>query len=266
METHVQPLRIGSLTLVRPLVAGPLAERWLAVSEPARTAHVAHRFRMGERSEERRLVSAVESLSVLAHPHLLPVEQFTLGIAGAAWVVTPFTGSHDGLVTLARLLYDKGGRMEPAEVELALGQVLEAIEYAHAAGVHHGALSADEIMVDRRGSLSLEHYGLRRRLTAATSGTPAEVAADEVRSVVELGYQLLTGLSAEEPRISASRLLPRLDRRWSEWLEEGLDPLLGFASAGEALSMLPGARREIEGRPSPVVSVIGRVRRALRTP
>jgi serine/threonine protein kinase len=263
METHVQLLRIGPFSLVRPLHAGRLAERWLAVNEGAHSAHVAHRFRMGDRAEERRLVAAVESLSRLSHQHILPVEQFTLGIAGAAWVVTPFTGSHDGLVTLARLVQDKGGRMPASEVDHALAQLLEAVEYAHECGVQHGELHLDEIVVDRRGSLAIEHYGLQRRLSGSQD-LASEVIRDEVRSIVELGYTLLTGLSAEEPRIVASRLIPRLDRRWDEWFEEGLDPMLGFASAAEALGALPGSRRGIEGRGGSVVTVISRVRRALR--
>jgi serine/threonine protein kinase len=262
METHIQPLRIGSLSLTRPLLAGRLAERWLALNESLHSAHVAHRFRMVDRSEERRLVAAVEALSNLSHPHILPVEQFTLGIAGAAWIVTPFTGSHDGLVTLSRLLVDKGGRMEAAEVDRALVQVLAAVEYAHDSGLQHGELSADEIVVDRRGSLAIEHYGLARRLSGSQDAA-SEVVRDEVRSIVELGYRLLTGRSAEEPRIVASRLVPRLDARWDDWFEEGLDPMLGFATAEEALAALPGSRRVYE-RSSPVVTVISRFRRALR--
>lgn len=263
METHVQPLRLGPFTLVRPLAPGPMAERWLAFDDSRHTAHVAHRFRMGERAEERRLVAAVEALSGLAHPHILPVEQFTLGIAGAAWIVTPFTGSHDGLVTLDKLLEDKGGRMEPGEVERALTQVLEAIQSAHACGVQHGPITTEEIVVDRRGSLAIEHYGIRRRLSGSP-GIASEAIRDEVRSVVELGYMLLTGLPAEEPRIAASRLLARLDRHWDDWLDEGLDPMLGFDNAGEAAASLPGLRREFEGRGGAVETVISRFRRALR--
>jgi serine/threonine protein kinase len=270
METHIQPLRIGPFTLVRPLLPGPLAERWLALNEPAHSAHVAHRFRMRDRAEERRLVSALEAAGALAHPHILPIEQFTLGIAGAAWVVTPFTGSHDGLVTLTRLLKDKGGRMEPIEVERVMVQLLEASEYAHSAGVQHGEISMDEIVVDRRGSLAIEHYGVRRRLTSAL-GLASELAADEVRSLIGIGYTLLTGLPADEPRIAAARIVPRLDRPtrgparggWDQWLEDGLDPLLGYTSAGEALGALPGMGREVEGRAGPVVGVLTRMRRAL---
>jgi hypothetical protein len=100
----------------------------------------------------------------------------------------------------------------------------------------------------------------------AMGGTAAsEVIRDEVRSLVGLGYWLLTGLPAEDPRIEAGRLIPRLDRRWDDWFNEGLDPLGGFATAGETLAGLPGIRRGVEGRErvGPVRTVLGRMRRAL---
>jgi serine/threonine protein kinase len=270
--------RIGPFRLVRKLEAGRLGERWLAFNEQEQTPHVAHRLPLGGASESRRFIAAVEELAMLRHPHLLTIEQFSLAAAATGhgefgWVVTPFTGSHDGLVMLAGLGRDKaagpGRGMNPLEVERAMVQILEAVEYAHAAGHHHGPIGPEEILVDRRGSLSVELYGLRRRMAGAGSGPglqvpPAsEVARDEVRSVVEMGYWLLTGLPAEEPRIEATRLVPRLDRRWDEFFAEGLDPLAGFASAAEALGSLPGIRRELEGRENPVQVVIRGVRRAL---
>lgn len=267
MDARVERLRIGPYRLLRQLQHGGLAERWLALDERDESAHVAYRFRLGhEKSEQRKFVAAVESLSRLAHPHILPTEQLALGVGGGAWVVTPFTGSHDGLVTLDSLVRDKGGRMDPAETDRTLIQLLEAVEYAHAQGHHHGPIDPAEVLVDRRGSLSIELYGLRRLLSGAASRTAAEVARDEVRSIIEIGYGLLTGLPAEEPRIQAGRLVPRLDRRWDDWFNEGLDPFGGFGSASEALAGLPGLRREVEARVkvSPVRTVIGHFRRALR--
>lgn len=267
MESRVQRLRIGSYRLVQQLEPGRLAERWLAFDEEHESTHLAHRFRTGSgRYEQRKLIESIERLSPLAHPHILPIERFTLGHDHSAWIVTPYTGNLEGLVTLANLADEKGGRMSPSETERALIQLLEAAEFAHGAGFHHGPLSADEVMVDRRGSLSVELYGLGR-LLASPGPTPAvEVTRDEVRSIVEIGYWLLTGLSAEEPRIRADRLNPKLDHRWDEWFNEGLDPMAGFQSAGEALAALPGMRREFEIKAGPVRTVLSRFKRVLGAP
>jgi serine/threonine protein kinase len=266
MEARVERLRIGPYRLIRQLQPGGLGERWLAFNEADQSDHVAHRFRMGyDKAEQRRFIAAVEALSSLAHPHLLPIEQLCLNVGGGGWIVTPFTGSHDGLVTLDSLSRDKGGRMTPPEAERALVQVLEGIEYAHAQGHHHGPVDPAEVLIDRRGSLAIELYGLRRRMGGMANRAAAEVARDEVRSIVQVGYWLLTGLPAEEPRIQAGRLMPRLDHRWDEWFNEGLDAASGFSTPSDALAALPCMRREVEERVSPVRTVIGRVRRALRS-
>src|SRR5205823_1242782 len=106
------------------LPPGGLGERWLAFNESDNSDHIAHRVRLSQdKADQRRFIAAVEALSSLSHPHLLPIEQFSLGIAGGAWVVTPFTGSHDGLVTLSSLVRDKGGCMTAPETERALLQL-----------------------------------------------------------------------------------------------------------------------------------------------
>jgi serine/threonine protein kinase len=265
MEVRVERLRIGPFRLVRRLEAGSIGERWLAFNEQDQSSHVAHRVKLGGPSESRRFVRALEAISQLKHPHLLAVEHFSLGDGGdTGWIVTPFTGSHDGLVTLPGLLGDKGGKMSPLEVERCLMQLLEALEYTHGVGCFHGNLDAADVLVDRRGSLFVELYGLRRQMAGSSGGPPAgEVARDEVRSIVSLGYWLLTGLPGEEPRIEASRLIRGLDDRWDEFFAQGLEPLSGFESAGEAMAALPSVKRELEPR-SPVQVVIRGFRRALK--
>lgn len=265
MPSRVERLRVGPYRLLRPLVAGSAGERWVAAHEEDHSLHVAHRFKDADRAKAEAIAEAARALADIAHPHLLPIEGVYHGVAGSAWAISPFNGTHDGLVTLRSLLRQKGGQMAPAEVERALLQVLQTISVAHAKGCHHGTMTVDEILVDRRGSLSVELYGLRRRITDMARRPASEIARDEVRSVVGIGYMLLTGLPSEEPRIEASRLAPRADRHWDEWVEEGLDPLGGFATADEALAWLPGLRREVEDREHPVQTVIRRVREALRS-
>jgi hypothetical protein len=103
----------------------------------------------------------------------------------------------------------------------------------------------DEILVDRRGSLLVELYGVARAMD--TLARPSlETLRDEVRSVVEIGYQLVTGLRAEHPLIPAGRLVRKLDAGWDQWLARGLDPSGGFDSADGALAALPGARPNVE--------------------
>jgi hypothetical protein len=269
MDDRVPRLRIGPYLLMRQMDRGRWTDRWLAVHDREDSAHVVHRFAVGA-GEHQRFLEAAERASRLDHPHLLPIEHFTLGtvVGGNAWVVTPYTGTQDGLLTLDGLLSAKGGRMPPPEAERALVQLLGACRYAHVLGVRHGPVSMDEVLVDRRGSVAVELYGLGRELGPVGPGvaSAAEVVRDEVRSVVEIGYQLVTGLSADEPRIDAGRLVRRLDARWDGWFEAGLDLLGGFADADAAIAALPSTLREVasEVKLSPVRTVLTRFRRALR--
>jgi hypothetical protein len=265
MQSRVERLRVGPYRLSRHLAKGPIADRWVAVHEAEHTLHTAYRFKTADPVVTASIREGASEVSRIANTHLLSVEAVHDGVGGSVWVVTPFTGNHDGIVTLASLVHDKGGRLTPVEAERALTQLLEGVIAAHGAGCYHGPLAPEEVLVDRRGSLAVELYGLRRRLGTLWKRPATEVAKDEVRSLVEIGYSLITGLSADDPRIPAARLFPRLDRRWDDWFNEGLDPLGGFATAEEALASLPSLRREVEGRQkaSPVQTVIRRVRQAL---
>jgi serine/threonine protein kinase len=267
MEELLDRPALGPYRITRPLEPGRLASRWLAMHERDQSSHVLHEFALSrDKAEQRRFLSGVEALAGLEHPHILPIEHVTFGQAGLAWLVTPYTGNQEGVLTLRRLLEAKSGQMPPPEVGRALMQLLEAAEYAHSCGLHHGPVRMEEALVDRHGSLAIELYGMARCL-GGLAKADAEVVRDEVRSLAEMAYTLLTGLGADEPRIPAGRLVKRLDRRWEDWLNEGLDPAGGFETPGEALERLPGGPGPSEGRRTAGVRVVlGRVRSALGQP
>lgn len=261
MDTQPDPTDLGPYQIVRRLRTGFDAECWLALHE-RHTSHALYRFGpFRDKAERRRFVEALEAVSPLHHTHILPIDQYSLDDAGWGWVVTPFTGNQQGLVRLSGLVQAKGGRLGPTEGERCVTQLLEAYAYGHANGADHGPIAPDQVLVDTRGSVWIELFGLRRRLEGLARAD-RELVRDSMRSVVELGYWLLTGLPAEEPRIRASRLVRRLDKRWDEWFETGLEPTGGFASGDEALAALPGARKGqgVEPARPRVRSVIGRLR------
>lgn len=236
-------LYFGPYRLVRRLADSAMAERWLALHERSLSSHVVHRFRpCRDKHEQRRVMAAIEAGRVLTGPHLLPIELFSLSISQRPCAVTPYTGNHEGLLTLSGLLEAKGGRMPAPEAERAMLHLLEASRFAHDAGMVHGEIGWDEVMVDRHGSCAIEFYGLDRRLRG-TGGAAAEVRRDEIRSIVEIGYRLLTGLDPAEPRIESTRLVKRLDRAWDEFFDAGLDAVGGFGTGGEAIDALPSSSR-----------------------
>jgi serine/threonine protein kinase len=251
-----QRLKLGPYALLRPLEPVALAARWLALHEVRQTSHILYRFPVShDKSERRRFLAAIQAAARLDHPHILRIEQFAFDTGHSPWAVTPFTGNIDGLWSLNRLLAAKGGSMSPDEAERTVVQLLEALEYAHNAGQHHGPLDMDGVLVDRHGSLVIELFGLERHLRGLSTGN-SELVRDEVRSVVEIGYQLVTALPAEDPLIPAGRLVKRLDPRWDRWFATGLDASGGFATAAEAKETLT-ARPAGVSSGVPVVTVRG---------
>lgn len=258
--------QLGPYVLIRPFSPAPVAARWLALHETHHTSHIVYQFPVcHDKCEQRRFLSAVQTVCTLSNSHIQKIEQYSFDGSKCGYVVTPFPGDASGLLWLDALLRAKGGKMHPDEALRAVTQLLEAYDAAHAVRLHHGPLSLNHVLVDRHGSLMIELYGLDRHLHGLTQGN-SELVRDEVRSVVEIGYQLITGLRAEEPLIPAERLVKRLDPAWGEWLDRGLDPTSGFASAAEAMEYLPGGVQavELQREPSPVRTILGRLGLARR--
>lgn len=229
----------GSYRLIRRLTDSSLGERWIARHETNQTAHTVYRLtKRFDRAAQARFLSAA-SESTYKHPHLLEIQEFAFDLQGRACLVTPFTGNHLGLVTLASLVELKGGRMSPIETERATLHLLGALAHAHAGGeAAHGPIGMDEVLVDKHGRAIVELYGLSRRLAAGGGATRA-LAADEIRSVGQIAYRLLTGLPAEEPMIPAGKLIKKLPEAWDRWLERALDAAGGFEAAERAIEQLP---------------------------
>lgn len=239
-----------------------LADRYLALHVRSKGSFVLHRFKTPcpDRAQQRRLTAALERVSHIRHPHLLGVENFSFAPGGRPLVVTPYTGNQDGLITLADLLDLKGGQMGAFEAERAILQLLDAVAYTHNAGMPHGELDLDEVMVDRRGSVFIELAGLRLAL-GGRAVQSSELLRDETRSVAQIGYRLITGLPADEPMIPPTGVVRRLDRRWDDWFETALEPSGGFETPSDAIDALPGNRREQarEAQPGPVRVVLQRL-------
>lgn len=251
-----------------------VVQRWLAL-EPRSLADAAiYVFDCpagggAARGRRARLAAALARLSKIDHPHVLACSRPNALPDGLVWASAAYTGSHDGLVTLARLLDVKGGRLPVFEAARAVEQVLEAAVAAQHAGAAHGPIAATDLVVDRRGSVSLELCGVRRALAdAAGLASTGELVRDEARSVCQLAYRLLTGIEADEPLVPAERLVKRLPAAWSAWLGRGLDAAGGYDSAEQALAALPARSADPEDQPAVFVRanpVLRQLRRVVPT-
>lgn len=262
--------RIGGYVLTKELAPGVLGDCWLALSEADHSSHVVTRLRTLGASEaslqhwQARFLDQMERTASLSHPHLLRVESFGLDGEGRPFVISPFTGDTQGVVTLDHLLRLQGGYLTVPEAKRAVEQMLSAIVYAHERRHAHGELTMREVQVDPRGRVAIDLYGVARHLAGRPAPANAEAAAAslrddqsaEVRSVCRIAYQLLTGLRPEEPVIPPDRVVLGLHHSWMDFFETGLGPV-GFTTAEHALSAASACRGTLAR------SGLGRVRSAL---
>jgi len=234
-------VRFGDYTITRELPASPIAARVLGLEPDGRHAKVLHLFAIRpEDAQVAVLRRAIENLQTIKNKHVLPVEKLLLGIVHQPCAVTPYTGHQDGLIDLKMLLAEKGGHMEPGEADRLLRQVFDGLLAAHSMLMHHGPVSAHDVLVDRRGTAMIEMLGVARSLEGMR-GFSTEVQRDEVRSVVELGFTCLTGHDAGAVDLPASKLVRRLDPAWDAFFAQGLDPIDGFDTAEQAMDALPSS-------------------------
>ncbi|MFG0294099.1 MAG: hypothetical protein ACF8MJ_13230 [Phycisphaerales bacterium JB050] len=249
----VQLEQLGGYHLVRPLQRGSCGERCLAETQDG-TRVVLHAVRRSLSNnssngssgrEGKRFLDLIAPIRVLEHAHILPISDAVVDRAGWHWLVTPYIGASEGLLTLDELRRAKReNRLSVFETRTAVRQIFSAIAAAHARGVVHGGFSARDLLVDRHGSLMFELYGLRRRLSGdvPAPGSPDHDALvrAELRSAVEVIYESLTGGSSAGTQGMASRVIKKLDRSWDRWFEAGLDERAGFTCPEQALSMFEG--------------------------
>lgn len=258
--------QIGPYRVTRVLEPSRHGVRALTLHTAHNTSHLLHEPRLTARKDRHSFAAAMNKLAALDHPHLLRAEAYgwppplpsitgeATGEFGGPWVMTDYTGDTDGIVTLDRLLRAKGGWLTLEESRRAMEQLLGACAYAHDLGLSHGTMMMDEVHVDRRGSLLVEFYGLRQALKPM----PREAAEqEEVRSVVRIGYQLVTGLLPKSPLIPVEHVIEDIDRSWRAFFETGLGHT-GFTSSAHALSAAKSCRIAGDG-------AIGSVRSLVRT-
>lgn len=245
--------RFGPYRLIHPLEHVRGWQRFIALHEQDDTDHIVYRHpSVRETSERRRLVEAIRPLAQVRHSHLLEVSAYSFDQHERLCLITPYTGNQEGLVTLADLVERRNGRLEVAEVARCVDHLLTAVAAARTGGLTDGPVQAERVLVDRRGSLRIELFGLpgadRRRRGVCT-------AADQVRAIAGMAAWLLTGLRQDVPSAAIARIAGRSARGWEAWIETALDPLGGFESPEEALAAMPGhAEASREHTLEPVVT------------
>lgn len=180
-----------------------------------------------------------DSAAALEHPHIVPI--YALGDA-------------DGLHYIAmklivgrtlRELIDAEGPLTVEQAAALLGQIADALDYAHRSGVIHRDIKPSNVIIDQGGWLYLTDFGLARgmlsgglTMTGAVMGTPEYMSPEQAEGRANIGatsdiyalgvvlYELLTGHMPFEAETPLGVLVARLQQppRSPRLLRPDLDP------------------------------------------
>lgn len=225
-------------SLRRRLPACTLGKRWAAIDSASGEAALI--YQLDPKHLQRTAADALTDMlraGSLGHPHVMRVRRGEVARDASVHLVADYPGTRRGLKSVADLAGQKTtGVFEPGEARAAAEHALGALTHAHAAGFAHGWLRIDEALVDPRGRIVLELFGVARALL--TDPPPIEDARRaDVRSVAAILHEMLTGLPAGVDRVPLSRAVGRSARAWDVWIHRGLAD--GFEDAATALRCLP---------------------------
>jgi serine/threonine-protein kinase len=152
-----------------------------------------------------RFTREVDVIARLEHPHILPIYDF---------------GEADGVPYIA-MRYLAGGSLAvrvrrspltPEQIVRPLGQVAQALDYAHQQGIIHRDLKPGNILLDEQGNAYLSDFGIARVLNSNLTGsqiigTPAYMSPEQANGLpldarsdlYSLGIVLFELLTGSEP-------------------------------------------------------------------
>lgn len=216
----------AGFTLARRLPSHRIAHRWLA-RRPGDSRPLLVYGLQGAAAEQ---VNTLGTALSLQTPHALPVEALDAGPSRGLFVVSPFPGSYDGLLSLGALLSRKtAGQFGLWETRHAVDHLLSALEAAREHGAPHGELRPDEVLVDRRARLRVELCGVESALRRVCP--PVRIELD---SVSRIALELLTGVPGGPPS-GAGLPSGKSWRAWRRWFEA----VPGLPSCAAARETLP---------------------------
>lgn len=221
-----------------------------------------------------RFLREAQALAQLNHPNIVTVYQFgrSRGVVFLLMEYVPHGTLRDRL---------KRGPLPPDETFRLIGQICDALQYAHNHGVIHRDIKPENLLLDERGNVKVADFGLakfgaadafpltdtRVRMGTARYMAPEQwkntAGVDHRADLYSLGvlfYELLTGdLPAVQftPPSAKAGTDPRLDRVVSKSLKE--EPAERYQKAEEVKSDVDRITRSSRRGRAVAAGVVGLV-------
>lgn len=279
MRERLQRAVAGTYVVERELAAGSTSRLYLATDRIIDRLVVIKLLRPELTSgiDATRFQSEIAFTARLQHPHILPI--LSAGARGPLlYYVMPYV---DGEALRQRLIRER--RLPVADTVRILGEIADALDFAHTHGVVHRDVKPENILLQGSHAV-LSDFGVARALEEATHergitaagmvvGTPGYMAPEQIAhepridgradvyALALVGYEMLTGAPpftasnirallaahvSERPR-SVSSVTPEVPRKLSDAIARALAkaPEDRFPTAGDFRDALgtPPAKR-----------------------
>lgn len=180
-----------------------------------------------DRGFRERLAAEAARAAVLEHPLIVRVHEAVVGAGGELALITdPYRG-----VPLAAIAAAQG--MPLAAAMLVADSVLLALAQAHRAGIVHGAVAPETVLVDGAGRICLAGFALGAALHPGMDGEPSR---DGVAVATLVRGQLRSGQPGAAERPVSRRLQSVLRRATAETPERRYRTASGMRAALAAVA------------------------------
>jgi len=238
---------------------------------------------------EARFQREARALAQLNHPGIVALHDFGRTAGGHLFIVMEYVDGTD----LSRLIHAEGGGLQVAHALEIVGQVCDALQYAHSRGFVHRDIKPGNVLVDKDGRVKIADFGLaklvarhsnvepapgqhatlesRATLTGQALGTPDYTAPEQLKGgpvdhradIYSLGvmfYEMLTGdlpRGAWTPPSRCTAAPERLDEVVTRAMQS--EPNRRYQQASEVKAAAVGAGPPPPAGPNPAGSAVNRV-------
>ena len=243
----------GRYLLHEPIGTGGMGVVWRAWDERLRRWVAVKCARLDDDRATRRLMDEARNAGRLHHPNIVAVFDY-IDEGTTCWIVMEYVPSR----SLAQLMAQRGP-LAPEEAGSIGCQIADALVKSHRAGVVHGDVTPENILVTDEGVARLTDFGISRALgndvtqsaTGSVRGKPRYLAPEVAKGqpvgqkadVFSLGASLFTAVEGQSPYGEAEHLMTYLARA----VEGRIEPT---TRAGQLTGPL-GELLEVEPRDRP---------------